>query len=111
MIGGTARLFSLLCLAVVCASACVNPPAPSEPPAREKKVRPSIEEVQKRLTDKVMALPGVVGTAIGEKDGQPCIKVLIARMSPLLEKEIPSQIEGFPVVTDVTGDIRAREPR
>ncbi len=54
-----------------------------------------------------MKLPGVVGTAIGECNGAPCIKVLVAELTPELEDAIPSEFEGFRVEHDETGEIRA----
>ena len=68
----------------------------------------TIEAAQAKLTDRVMALPGVVGLGIGECEGVPCIKVLVVQKTPELEGEIPSTFEGFPVEMQVTGEIRAR---
>ena len=45
----------------------------------------SIEAVLREHTDRLMALPGVVGSAQGLCDGEPCIKVLVVtRTSELL---------------------------
>ena len=68
----------------------------------------TIETAQAKLTDRVMALPGVVGIGIGECEGAPCIKVFVVQKTPQLESEIPSTFEGFPVEMQVTGEIRAR---
>lgn len=70
----------------------------------------AIEEVLKQHTDRLMSLPGVVGTAIGECEGKPCIKVLVVKRTPELLKTIPSALEGFPVVIEETGEIRALDP-
>ena len=67
-----------------------------------------IVAAQEALTDVVMALDGVVGTAVGECGGQDCIKVYLAAASEALEGEIPGVFGGFPVVTEVTGEIRGR---
>ncbi len=69
----------------------------------------SIEAAQQQLTDSVMSLPGVVGTAIGECEGAPCIKVYVVQNSQELTDKIPSTFEGFPVVVEATGEIRARD--
>ncbi|MCZ6626102.1 MAG: hypothetical protein O7B35_18035 [Deltaproteobacteria bacterium] len=68
----------------------------------------TIETAQAKLTDRVMALPGVVGLGIGECKGAPCIKIFVVQKTPKLESEIPSTFEGFPVEMQVTGEIRAR---
>lgn len=70
----------------------------------------SLEEAQRDLADRVMALPGVVGVAIGECDGAPCIKVLVAASTAELAGKIPSRFKGYRVVIDETGEIRAPRP-
>lgn len=67
----------------------------------------TIEEALKQHTNRLLSLPGVVGTAIGECQGKPCIKVLVVKKSPELLKKIPSTLEGFPVAVEETGPIRA----
>ncbi len=56
----------------------------------------------------IMAVPGVVGVYVGSlpDDKTPCLKVMLARKGPETERLIPKQIEGYPVVTEVTGEIR-----
>ena len=70
----------------------------------------SIQEVLEERTDAWMALPGVVGTAIGEIEGEPCIKVFVAEESAELKGKIPAQVEGFAVIVEAIGEIRALEP-
>ena len=67
----------------------------------------AIEEVLKEHTDEWMSIPGVVGTAIGEYNGKPCIKVLAVKKTKELTEKIPSRVEGFPVIIEATGEIRA----
>lgn len=67
----------------------------------------TIEQVKERHEDELMAIEGVVGVGIGECEGQPCIKVLLANDSPELEQKIPDQLDGFKVETEVTGPIEA----
>ncbi len=67
----------------------------------------TIEAVLKQHTDRLLSFPGVVGTAIGECEGKPCIKVLVVQATPELVKRIPSALEGFPVVIEESGEIRA----
>ncbi len=68
-----------------------------------------IEEVLKEHTDELMSVEGVVGTAIGDCDGKPCIKVLVVKKTPALEKKIPSNLEGYAVSVVETGEIKALE--
>ena len=68
----------------------------------------SINEVLAAHTDSLMALPGVVGTAIGSCDGERCIKVLVADSNPDTKKRIPDRLEGYRVRVEVTGTIKPR---
>src|SRR6266581_5506968 len=68
--------------------------------------RRSIDEVLAAHTDSLMALPGVVGTALGLCDGERCIKVLLADANPGTKGRIPTTLEGYRVVVEVTGTIR-----
>lgn len=55
----------------------------------------------------LLAIPSVVGVYIGTLDGgTPCLKVMLAEKNVEAERKIPSAIEGYPVVTEVTGEIR-----
>jgi len=56
----------------------------------------------------LMAVPGVVGVAVGAlENNEPCIKVLVAKRTPEVRKRIPRTLEGYQVVVEVTGEIRA----
>jgi len=68
----------------------------------------SIVEVLADHTDSLMAIPGVVGTAIAACDGERCIKVLLADSNPDTRRRIPARLEGYRVVVEVTGTIRPR---
>src|SRR3989441_7423681 len=70
----------------------------------------TIEAVLAAHTDSLMALPGVVGTAIGTCDGAPCIRVFIADASAPGRRRIPAQLDGYAVKVEVTGPIRPRGP-
>jgi len=70
----------------------------------------TIEEVLKEYTDAWMSIPGVVGTALGECEGKPCIKIFVAKKEERLAQQIPSQVEGFPVILEETGEFRALGP-
>jgi hypothetical protein len=57
----------------------------------------------------LLAIHGVVGVYVGTlKDRRtPCLKVMLVHKNPETERQIPPVIEGYPVVTEVTGEIRA----
>lgn len=66
-----------------------------------------IEQVLKEHTPHLMAQPGVVGTAQSLCAGSPCIRVFVLRTTPELKDKIPQELDGYPVVLEVTGEIRA----
>ena len=70
----------------------------------------TIEAVLAAHSDSLMALPGVVGTAIGLCDGAPCIRVFLADSGAAARRRIPQELEGYPLKVEVTGPIRPRRP-
>jgi hypothetical protein len=54
-----------------------------------------------------MDIPGVEGTAIGLYEGKPCIKIFSSKKAEDLWVEIPSIVEGYPVIIEETGTFRA----
>jgi hypothetical protein len=60
----------------------------------------------------VLDLPAVVGVYVGVlADGKtPWLKVMLARPTPETECKIPRKIEGYPVVTEISGEIRPLRP-
>ncbi len=71
---------------------------------------PEIIAAQESLTDEILSVPGVVGTAIGESDGRLCLKVMVAARSQELLQKIPSRYRGYKVILQETGVIRKRGP-
>jgi hypothetical protein len=59
----------------------------------------------------LLAIPGVVGVYVGTLADRRtlCLKVMLARDDPEAKRKIPTVIEGYPVITEVTGEIRALE--
>ena len=54
----------------------------------------------------LLAIPGVVGVYVGAlDDGKPCLKVMLTEKNREAERKIPSVIEGYQVITEVTGEI------
>jgi len=68
--------------------------------------QPSIEQVQERHQEELMALDGVVGVGSGleERSGRTVLKVYVAQKTPALQDRIPSQLDGYPVQIEVTGE-------
>jgi hypothetical protein len=69
----------------------------------------SIESAQQELTDRLLSLPGIVGTGIGECQGSPCILVFLAERTDEVMTEIPTSVHGHRVETRVTGGLEALE--
>lgn len=62
-------------------------------------------EAQERHTEVLMNLPGVVGTAVSlAEDGTPLVKIYTEKMGI---GGLPKQLDGVPVVIEVTGRIHA----
>ena len=96
-----------LALALTLALAACREDALREEDHVKRPSRP-IAEVLAAQSPKLMALPGV--TAVGQgalPDGTPCIKVFLRSNDRELRRRIPRSIEGYAVVTDVSGEIRA----
>lgn len=66
-----------------------------------------IDAVLARHTDRLMGLPGVVGVGEGERAGTPVVLVMVSQLSAELEAALPTDLDGHPVVVDVTGEITA----
>lgn len=94
----------LICLA---ATGCPRAPSP-EPEGEDPVPQRTIQEVQEAHTDEWMEVPGVVGTAIGLCEGEPCIVVYAAEMTEEIEERIPDEVEGYRVRVEVTGPFRPR---
>jgi hypothetical protein len=67
-----------------------------------------INEVLRDHDKELLAIPGVVGVyvAVLEDGKTPCLKVMLAQKSVETERAIPKTLEGYPVVSEVTGEIR-----
>ena len=86
-----------------------HPESPQNVDARLAAARP-LEEVLRIHTDRLLAMPGVVGVGEGRCDSQPCIKVFVARKTPDLLKAIPPSLDGYPVAVEETGELRPFTP-
>ncbi len=79
----------------------------SEKETKEAVSNRDINAVMEAHTAELMAIPGVVGVAIGETDdGKPCILVLIIEEKDEIINKIPKELEGYPVSLLVSGEIK-----
>lgn len=106
MIAG--RLFALAVVVAVLAAHGAQPRAASMRGGQAAVQAPSIDSVLAAHRDSLLALPDVVGVAIGLCEGQRCIKVMLAKANAATSKRIPSRLEGVRVVTEVSGTITPR---
>ena len=65
---------------------------------------PKLEAAHRELTGRVMGRPGVTGTAIGERQGKPCLKVYVTDSKA--GKSLPRTVGGFRVIIEKTGPFR-----
>lgn len=64
-----------------------------------------IEDVLARHTPHLMSIAGVVGTGHGLDDDRPCIIVFVEEKTADIEHAIPSQLEGYPVRVEESGEL------
>jgi len=69
-------------------------------------VRP-IEYVLRALSPEWLSVDGVVGAAIGSRDGEKVIVVYVTERSRDIESAIPESAEGYRVVVEESGRIEA----
>ena len=63
-----------------------------------------LEAAQRRLTDRVIDLDGVSGTAIGLDGSTPCLKVMVS--TDEAAARIPTSVDGFKVIVETTGSFK-----
>ena len=80
----------------------------AESPSPKRDINAVLAAHDRQLLD----LPAVVGVYVGVlADGKtPCLKVMLARPTPETERKIPHEIEGYPVVTEISGEIHPLRP-
>jgi hypothetical protein len=86
--------------------ACTQNPK-DEMSQKDTMARRDINAVLRDHDQELMAVPGVVGVYVGLLDDNrtSCLKVMIVKKTPELERQIPKSLEGYPVVLDETGVI------
>ena len=100
--------FCLLLLTIALVPACRQNMAQNSSASPKR----DINTVLAAHDEELLAIPGVVGVYVGLlKDGRTaCLKVMLARKNPETEKKIPDLLEGYPVVVEVTGEVRPLSP-
>jgi len=78
--------------------------AQTNSPSPKRDINAVLADHDKQL----MAIPNVVGVyvAVLEDGKTQCLKVMLAQKSSETERAIPRLLEGYPVVVEVTGEIR-----
>ena len=66
-----------------------------------------IEQTLDRHESAIMALDGISGVGIALRDSNPVILVMVKTLTPELEQSIPRQLDGYRVVLEEVGEIRA----
>src|SRR6266550_5033746 len=94
-----------LVLALIFAVAYGQNMAQNSSPAPKRDINAVLAAHDKEL----LAIQGVVGVYVGilKNRRTPCLKVMLVHKNPETERQIPPVIEGYPVVTEVTGENRA----
>ena len=91
-------LLSIIALMLGCGDSMAQSNSPS--PKRD------INDVLRDHQDEIMRIPGVVGLYVGllPNGTTPCLKVMLAK--EIDRRAIPRELEGYPVTSEVTGEIR-----
>jgi hypothetical protein len=72
-------------------------------------MRPSIQEVKEQHAARFLGLADVVSVGIGlDSNGDQAIIVGLGRPNPETEAKIPPRLEGYPVVVQIVGSIKAQ---
>ena len=70
--------------------------------------RDPVVVVLERHAGRLLALPGVVGVAEGESGGRACLVVFVAGVKGEERGQLPSDVEGWPLLVRESGEFRAR---
>ena len=97
----------LLLLALSACSTLASQSLHTDEKASEAMGDTGIEQVIARNADRIMALADVVAISESRCNNQPCIKILLATENADTQARLPEQIEGIPVVTEVSGSFFA----
>ena len=69
----------------------------------------SIKDVKARHEERLLQLPGVASVGIGlDENGNQAIIVGLTSRDPNTESKIPPRLEGYPVLIQIVGNIKAQ---
>ena len=75
----------------------------------ENQMESSIQEVKKQHEQRLLGLPGVVSVGIGlDQNSQPAIIIGLDGSNPEIEAQLPTTLEGYPVILKNVGPIKAQ---
>ena len=95
-----------LLLAAVLAACSRSRPSPND----QRMPAASIEAVLEAHNASLLAVPGVVGTAIGRCDGRPCIRVFVRDSAAVRGAGLGTELDGYPLRVEVSGRFYPRAP-
>ena len=68
-----------------------------------------IKDVKTQHEQRLLQLPGVVSVGIGQdENGNPAIIVGLERPDPETESQLPTRLDGYPVVVRIVGRIKTQ---
>lgn len=72
----------------------------------------NIEAVLRKHEDSLLAYPNVNAVGIGERAGQPVIKIMVSKKVPESELQrdqvLPKELEGYAIDVEEVGEITAQ---
>jgi len=71
-------------------------------------MRMTIQQVKEKYQTELLLLPGVVSVGIGLSEGEAVIRIGLDGRYPDTETALPEALEGYRVVSQDTGTIKAR---
>jgi len=100
---------ALFAFALILFAACRPNMAQTSSPSPKRDINAVLAAHDKEL----LAITGVVGVYVGVLDDgrTPCLKVMLAEKNHETERKIPQTLDGYSVITEVTGEIRALDDR
>ncbi len=77
--------------------------------SEDSKMPKSIKDVKNQHEERLLQLPGVVSVGIGQDENKNlAIIVGLERPDPETESQLPTRLEGYPVVVRIVGRIKAQ---
>jgi hypothetical protein len=100
---------ALFAFALILFAACRPNMAQTDSPSPKRDINAVLAAHDKEL----LGIPGVVGVYVGALDDgrTPCLKVMLAENNHEAGRRIPQTLDGYPVITAVTGKIHALDDR